>query len=155
MADFELKSHTENAIGKRRYRLFDEVHDPIGKRKIVVHPDLMFILRSEGSKVFQKLYFVEIDRGTEGLRVIQDKLTGYHLYQREKVFRKFGDFDDFRVMFQTTSAKRQKNMSKIADDFREHMEIWCTEHSLVTDQTILSSAIWETGQDEPQSILKS
>ena len=156
IADFELKSHTENAIGKRRYRLFDEVHDPIGKRKIVVHPDLMFILRSESSsgKVFQKLYFVEIDRGTEGLRVIQDKLTGYHLYKREGVFKKFGEFEDFRILFQTTSEKRLHNFCTIASDFSDTLDIrGCTDEN-VAPNTILSGKIWSDGEQNIEAILR-
>ena len=153
--DFELKSHTEQAVGRRKHRLFDEVHDPIGKRKITVHPDLLVVLRSVGKKQFQRLFFVEIDRGTEGLRVIADKLTGYHLYKRESIFKKFGEFQDFRVLFQTTSIKRATNIQKLASDFSDVLDVWVTEDQATSDRTVLLGSIWRTPQEgELSAILK-
>lgn len=156
VADFELKTHTENAIGKRRYRLFDELQDPISKRKIVVYPDILFIMKAESAsgKVFQRLFFVEIDRGTEGLNTIRDKLTGYYLYQREAVFKKFGEFADFRILIQTNSRKRADNISAIANDFREHLSVWVSEDEAVNAETIVSGLIWNDGSDERKSVLK-
>lgn len=155
--DFEMKSHTEQAIGRRRYRLFDEVLDPIGKRKLVVHPDLMFVLKAEigQGRVFQRLFFVEIDRGTEGLRVIADKLTGYHLYKREGVFKKFGDFTDFRVLFQTNSQKRLENVRKLVANFEGALDVWATQDRELTDETVLKGAIWrKPSEDDPVPILR-
>lgn len=155
--DFELKSHTENAVGRRRYRLFDEVLDPIGKRKLVVHPDMLFVLKAEtmDGRVFQRLFFVEIDRGTEGLRVIADKLTGYHLYKREGVFRKFGDFSDFRVLLQTNSAKRAKNIHDLTGKFDGAVDAWVVADRLVNEETILHGLIWSKPKEmEPVAILK-
>lgn len=155
--DFELKSHTENAVGRRRYRLFDEVVDPIGKRKLVVHPDMLFVLKAETEqgRVFQRLFFVEIDRGTEGLRVIADKLTGYHLYKREGVFRKFGDFTDFRVLIQTNSEKRAMNIHELTGRFDGAVDAWATQDRLVTDESLLHDAIWsKPGDEAPATILK-
>jgi len=156
ISDFELKSHTEKAIGKRKYRLFDEVVDPIGKRKITVHPDLMFIVTAEGNndQKFSRLYFVEVDRGTEGLRVISDKLTGYHLYKRENVFKKFGKFDDFRVLIQTNSAKRAANIQTHASAFEDVMDIWTTHDDVVSENSILLELIWVTSQKRSVSIVK-
>lgn len=154
ITDFELKSHTHNAIGKHRYRLFDEVQDPIGKRKIVVHPDLMFILRSEGknSKIYKRLYFVEIDRGTEGLRVLRDKFTGYHLYKREGIFKKFGDFDDFRVLVQTNSEKRMGNIVDLAGEFEEVVEVWVGYEIAISTNDILTDGIWMVGSCRKQIV---
>lgn len=156
--DHELKSHTENAVGKRRYRLFDDVLDPIGKRKLVVHPDMMFILRAttEGGKTFQRLFFVEIDRGTEGLAVIQDKLTGYALYQRERIFRKFGDFDGFRVLIQTNADRRARNIVELVERFEGNVDAWVTSEASETHDDVLTSPSWhKPGSDQLSSILKT
>lgn len=151
--DCELKAHTEKAVGRRRYRLFDEILDPIGKRKLIVHPDMMFILKAETAqgKIFQRLFFVEIDRGTEGLRVIADKLTGYNLYKREAVYKKFGDFDAFRVLLQTNSAKRAKNIAELADRFGVELDIWvCNERDFTSDN-LLTAPIWARPTIEDKS----
>ena len=155
--DFELKSHTEQAVGRRRYRLFDEVLDPIGKRKLVVHPDMLFVLKAETGQgqVFQRLFFVEIDRGTEGLRVISDKLTGYHLYKREGIFRKFGEFADFRVLIQTNSEKRRENIREAAGKFDGVLDAWVTDDRLVNVGSVLRGPIWsKPGERVPAAILK-
>lgn len=148
--DHELKSHTENAVGKRRYRLFDEVLDPIGRRNLVVHPDMMFVLKAQTDqgKTFQRLFFVEIDRGTEGLRVIEDKLIGYHLYQREGVFRKFGDFDRFRVLFQTNSDRRKSNICDLASRFSDQLDTWVSSEQEVDGGSVLTSPIWSASDSD-------
>lgn len=142
--DHEMKSYTENAVGKRRYRLFDEVYDPTHRRNLVVHPDMMFVLRAELADgcVFQRLFFVEIDRGTEGLRVIHEKLVGYSLYRREGIFKKFGDFDDFRVLIQTNSAKRLDNIVELAEAFSDALDVWCATESTVKAGTVLERSVW-------------
>ena len=142
--DHELKAHTDAAIGRRQYRLFEELTDPIGKRKLVVHPDMMFILRAEGKdgKQFQRLYFVEIDRGTEGLGVIADKLTGYHLYQREGVFKKFGVFDRFRLLIQTNSEKRARNILKLTEGHSSTMKVWIMDEQRNANCSLIASPIW-------------
>lgn len=86
---------------------------------------------------------------------IADKLTAYHLYRREGVFKKFGAFDEFKVLFQTTSVKRAHNMAKIAQDFGEVLDVWVTDQNQVVPSTILSEPIWlRSGYDQPQAILK-
>ena len=156
VADYELKSHAEQAIGRRRYRLYDEVVDPVARRTLTVYPDLMFVLKADHGpeKVFQRLFFVEIDRGTEGLRVISDKLAGYHLYKSEKVYRKFGDFNDFRVLIQTNSAKRQQNIQMRTREFSDVVTVWTAMDSLVTSTSILKDKIWENPDGEPAAILR-
>lgn len=154
--DYELKTQTEKAVGKRRYRLFDEVLDPIGKRKLIVHPDLMFILESEldDGRVFRRLFFVEVDRGTEGLRVIKDKLTGYSLYRRESVFKKFGDFSDFRVLIQTNSPKRCANIQKLVGEFADGVDAWVTTDNLIEPESVLQGVIWRDSKSELKTILR-
>ncbi len=154
VADFELKENFENMAGKHRYRLFDEVNDPISKQTHIVYPDAMFILKGRGEKYaqFQRLFFVEIDRGTEGLRVIQDKLTGYHLYKREGIFKKYGQFDDFRVLFQVRSDKRLLNFQNIATPFAESLNVWITNSEIET-KNIISQEIWFTESGSLKSIL--
>lgn len=155
--DSELKQHSADLIGKKRYRLFDEVHDPIGKRKLTVHPDILFVMKAElpSGKDLKRLFLVEVDKGTEGLRVIADKLTAYHLYRREGIFKKFGAFNEFKVLFQTTSMKRAQNLAKIAHDFGDVLDIWVTDQNQVAPSSVLKEAIWlRPENDQPQALLK-
>ena len=157
VADFELKENFENLAGKHRYRLFDEVNDPISKQTHIVYPDALFILRGKGKKYqqFQRLFFVEIDRGTEGLRVVQDKLTGYHLYKREEIFKKYGQFDDFRVLFQVPSEKRLENIVDLTENFASELSIWSTLGNMASGSDLLGDPIWYNQNADRISILSA
>lgn len=155
VADFELKENFENLAGKHRYRLFDEVDDPISRQTHIVYPDAMFILRGRGEKYgqFQRLFFVEIDRGTEGLRVIQDKLTGYHLYKREGIFRKYGKFESFRVLFQAPGERRMENIRKLTEPFIDVVDVWTTISDTLSDNDLLGNPVWIDAGGNSKSIL--
>ncbi len=155
VCDFELKSHLQKNSGKRRYRLFDEIEHPTTKKRFVVYPDGLIILRAKGAKAeHHALYFLEIDRGTEGLRVIQDKFIGYRLYQEQGRFKKYGSFSHFRLLFQTTSSRRANNMAAALHDYEASDIVFITTRDQVSEQTVLSSTIWKTTAGEPRSLLK-
>lgn len=153
--DFEMKSQTESTVGYHRYKLFDEVVHPINRVRYVVYPDGLIILKGKGKfENFQKLYFLEIDRGTEGLDRIRNKVTGFNLYKKEGVFRKFGKFDDFKVLIQTSSEARANNMRKALTDLEGTDLVWITDYAKVDEKTIAHAPIWLSSQMEPKAILK-
>ena len=155
VADFELKENFENLAGKHRYRLFDEVNDPISKQTHIVYPDAMFILKGIGKEYeqFQRLFFVEIDRGTEGLRVIQDKLTGYHLYKREGIFKKYGQFDDFRVLFQVPSEGRKGNVVSLTAKLKNELSVWTAIEKELSNADVLETLVWKDQDSCAMSVL--
>jgi hypothetical protein len=154
-ADFEVKAHTTDAVGKRRYKLFDEVAHPVSKESYVVYPDALIVLRGKGSlEQYQRLYFVEIDRGTEGLNVIKDKIIGYSLYLKQNVFAKFGKFKGFVVLFQTNSKKRADNIRHFLTGVDGAELVWITDASQVTQETIATAPIWQDHERKARAILK-
>ena len=154
-ADFEVKTHTANAIGKRRYKLFDEVAHPVTKESYVVYPDALIVLKGKGSlEQYQRLYFVEIDRGTEGLNVIKDKIIGYSLYLKQNVFAKFGKFKTFVVLLQTNSAKRAENIRHFLTGIDGAELVWISEAGQVKQETIVISPIWQDHELKMRTILK-
>lgn len=154
-ADFEVKTHTANAIGKRRYKLFDEVAHPITKESYVVYPDALIVLKGKGSlEQYQRLYFVEIDRGTEGLNVIKDKVIGYSLYLKQNVFAKFGKFKTFVVLLQTNSTKRAENIRHFLTGVDGSELVWISEAGQVKQETIATSPIWQDHELKRRAILK-
>ena len=154
-ADFEVKTHTANAIGKRRYKLFDEVAHPITKESYVVYPDALIVLKGKGSlEQYQRLYFVEIDRGTEGLNVIKDKIIGYSLYLKQNVFAKFGKFKTFTVLLQTNSAKRAENIRHHLTGVDGSELVWVSDAGQVKQETIATSPIWQDHELKMRAILK-
>jgi len=156
VADHELKSQAKKAVGRNRYKLFDQVQHPYDKKTYTVYPDALVILKGIGAlAAYKRLYFVEIDRGTEGLRIIRDKIIGYRLYHELGVFKKFGKFSDFRVLIQTTSEKRLHNMHDTITDLMGADRVWITDRAKVTSETLLDMPIWLNNQREPKSLMKS
>lgn len=153
--DFEVKGHTDRAVGNRRYKLYHEVIHPLTRERFVVYPDGLIILKGKGKyEQFQKLYFLEIDRGTEGLSRIRDKVIGYNLYLREEVYKKFGEFDDFKVLLQTSSPKRAKNIRRCLVDQEGTDFVWITSMEQVNRDSILTSPIWMDHRQEAKALLK-
>jgi len=156
VADHELKTTTQEAIGKKRYKLFDSVYHTGSRQSYTVYPDALIIFRGRGEyEQHQKLYFLEIDRGTEGMKTIQEKVIGYSIYQRENIFKKYGDFADFRVLFQTTSPKRAANMRKALTNLDGQQFCWITDVKKVDESSILTGEIWVDHELNRRRIVKA
>lgn len=82
--------------------------------KMIKHiPDAAFILKKQE---ISSLFFLEIDRGTEGLSNSQKgvmKALNFYLYYFLSDDYKRNNFNEFRVLFVTTSSTRLKNMINI------------------------------------------
>lgn len=154
-ADFEIKAHTKEAVGKKIYKLFDEVTHPINKGRYIVYPDALIVFQGKGKySEYQKLFFLEIDRGTEGLSRIQNKIVGYHIYFQQKIFTKFGKFKDFTILLQTNSTKRAQNIRKSLTDLNGTQFLWITTHNKANEKTILHNPIWQDHELNMRSLLK-
>lgn len=86
--------------------------------------------------------YYDDQKGREGLR---GKFTGYHLYKREGIYKKFGDFEDFRVLVQTNSERRTRNIVKLAGEFERVVEVWAGYKVAVHSTNILTDRIWVIG----------
>lgn len=155
-ADFEVKGQTAGAIGKKRYKLYDEVTHPVTRAPFVVYPDALIVLKGKGKhEDYQRLYFLEIDRGTEALNVIKDKVIGYSLYLKQKVFAKFGKFDkNFVVLLQINSKKRAENIRHFLTGIDGAELVWITDTSQVKQETIATSPIWQDHELKTRAIVK-
>ena len=154
--DFELKEYTLKAMGRKIYKLYDEVIHPINRQRHVVYPDALIILKGKGEyDEFQKVYFLEIDRGTESLSVIRDKVIGYNIYHKQKIFNKFGAGDVFTVLLQTSSEKRAENIRKYLVDQEGAELVWVTNVQQVDENSIISSPIWQDYQFEQKAMIKA
>ena len=157
VADFELKEHTGKAVGMSAYRLYKELRHPADRsRTYVVYPDALIILRGTGEyRSFQRLYFAEIDRGSETLSVLRDKVIGYSLFRSEGIFRKFGKFDRFRVLFLTTSPARAENIRKEITGTDGSDLVLISDTSKVTESTILTQPVWKDAGGNPTAWLRT
>jgi hypothetical protein len=154
--DYELKTYAQKETGRKIYKLFDEVIHPVNRKRYVVYPDALIILKGKGEyHNFQRLYFLEIDRGTERLDIVRDKVIGYNIYKRENLFKKYGNFEDFKVLIQTNSEKRAQNMRNHFLNLEGSDFTWISNVRKVDQNTVLHAPIWTDHKFEPRQILKS
>lgn len=161
VADFEMKEHIGRAVGKHRYKLYTEVTHPSNRQNYVVYPDGMFILRGKGDYAkFQRLYFVEIDRGTMSMDRIRDKVIGYHLYHqlgitretRCQSYKKYGKFEKFRVLLVTASEKRVMNIRRALVGLSGEELVWVGQKA--NYQNHLDDFMWFDSRMKEKKILK-
>jgi hypothetical protein len=154
----ELKRHVTAAIGADAYQLYDRVTDPhaIQGQSYKVDPDALVVLQGKGRFAdARQLYFVETDRGTEGLGRLRDKVIGYGLYHELAVYRKYGDFVGFLVLFQVPSPRRADNLRRALAATRGAELVWITDSARVTEATVLSAPIWLDHRGERKAILNT
>jgi len=152
--DFKIKKHLGSSTQLSRYELYNEVLHPYNKQRYTVYPDAEFILSKGETK---KLYYLEIDKGTEGLQVIRDKVTGYNVFsqkERQPVGQNIS-FSTFRVLFVTTSERRKKNMLNTLVDHEGSKLVWiATLDDLQNTGCMLTHSAWMSYKAENTSIIK-
>jgi len=152
--DFRMRQASSRSVSKHRYELYMELQHPVNRQSYVIYPDAVIVLEAEiDGRSFKRLYFLEIDRGTHGLEKIRDKVTGYNLYFKKDLHKKYGDFDDFKILFQTSSPKRANNIRNCLVDQERSESVWITDYEKVTDTSLLHTPIWQNIAGEPKQIL--
>lgn len=151
--DFMLKEGQLGLTGLNRFRLYDEIKHPTTGQSLVFYPDALVVL--EGSKTRnQRLFFVEIDRGTEGLETIRGKIAAYHQYATQGRQSKFGPYSRFVVLFQTSSPRRAENMVRLVSQMQCEPTVLVTDHRQVIPESILKGEIWRTSDGNTTSLLR-
>lgn len=154
--DFEMRDQAEQFVGKKRYLLYREAVHPALRKSFVVHPDALIALSAErDGKSASRLLFLEVDRGTQGLDKIRDKLTGYHLAREQGLFRQFGEFSDFVVLFQAPGEKRAQSIFGALSDHVAASMARVATASLVSCESLLTQPIWKDMRGEMRRLVKA
>lgn len=155
VSEHELKEGAERRLSKEAYRLYHEFPHPHRPLPYVVHPDALFILAGSGPySGRQRLYFVEIDRGSEHLGVLRDKVTGYRLLAAAGSYRKFGDFPDFRLLIQAPSPRRAANIRTALAGQQGEELAWVAAAPAITPASVLSEPVWTDHENKAQALLR-
>lgn len=154
VADFEIKSKSSSNKGLDKYELYSKHYHPLNGKPYIVYPDAKIILKWKGDKQdYYKLYFVEIDRDTEGLERIRDKVIGYNLCHSQKTY--FNEkINSFRVLIQTNSEKRAKNIRAALTDMEGSSLVWVTDREKAASKNILSSSIWSNFENQSDRLIR-
>lgn len=157
--DFEVKSQClkKKASDQTRYKVYQEVKDPKSGNKVVILPDSIIVVQGQGDFAnHQMCYCLEIDRGTESLRIIAEKMKNYWLYsQKPNPFNEFGLFGQFIVLLQTESEQRAKNIHKyLAEQNTPGRELLLvTSKEKVTEESIVKDHIWFNSKGELKALI--
>lgn len=152
--DFQMQkvSALQNARNKRI--AYTTIISPVNKQSYIIFPDALIVLQALVKEVsHEKLYFLEVDRGTHGLQVVCDKIHGYYLYHEKQFHKSFGDFRDFKVLIQTSSEKRAGNLRKMLADRLGAGRVWVTSYDRVNENSLLYEPIWKDVTGEEKRIL--
>lgn len=154
--DSEIKSHMMREKTRNRYRLYDEVE--YQGETIEIYPDIMFILQGkEQYKSVRFLYFVEIDRGTENLQKIRNKVIGYNFYKTDpkkfNKYKKYGVNTFNKVLFSAISEKRSLSIRKTLNFLEGREFVWVSDFNKTIEDNILNEKIWLTSEGDRRSII--
>jgi hypothetical protein len=118
-----------------------------GKRQ-VLSPDAYAHFRANDQDI---VTFIEVDRGTEGLARIREKLAAYRRYSRSKRFEAKYGLRKFRVAFVTTQTPaRATNLVAEASHEAPGLVWATTRQQLLTAADPFADAIWlRAGRPQP------
>lgn len=153
--DFQMRRGAHQYTSSHRYELYTELVSPINRRSYVIYPDALILLTAErNGQTYDRLYFLEIDRGTHGLEKLREKIHGYYLYHAKGLHKPLlHTGDDFVVLFQTSSAKRASNLRDTLTGYVGSDRVWVTNYDRVDENSLLFDPIWLTIDGEAKTIL--
>ncbi len=133
----------------------EHVSPLVGRRELVTKPDGFIRLREEeGSEVFERMFFLEVDRSTEAQHLIAQKAACYlDFYQKGGMAERFGAPREefrrfpFRVLMVFLNEERRNNA---AERLLQNSPPILTQVWLTTFPEIMSgplSAIWMRPKD--------
>lgn len=172
-SDFEVDPHMREFRGKRRYRVYEETGSYSGQKRSFIFPDATILLHSIDDPSLQMLLFVEIDRGTEPLHIIKNKLVRYEHYVRNCLVpirrnqsllgyrsEKHGALFRVRILFQAQSSKRVHSILKTVQQLEkpsvlldQDMVLGASVKSL-SQETILTGKVWQSSKREYVRMVK-
>lgn len=155
VSDFELKAGQRGLRGQHRFKLFSTLDDPITGESHAFYPDSVVILSGKGERSKSKrLYFVEIDKGTETLKVIERKLRAYELAAQSNLVTKFGAGERFRLLLQVQGEPRRQHILQAFGGHNLAKDVWVTDADQVTPHSVLHDRIWNGLDGEEHAIVK-
>ncbi len=103
---------------------------------------------------FKRIYYVEVDRGTESTSVIQNKLIAYNLYYKSasEYFTQFGN--TMKILFVCHKASRAETINKTLKVLEGSQYVWVSSGDQVNQESVLGQEIWTDIEGNKKAILK-
>lgn len=153
VSEFELTENPHDQ-GMHRLRIYWSFTLPNRPKHVVMYPDSLIVLAGRDQFKDQKiLLFLEVDRGTERLAIIHEKITGYNLF-RERGFHKQFGVNGFKILFQCHSSRRMENIRESLFGFKGSEMVRLTSVDQVNAESIAADPIWRDVENRTMSLLK-
>lgn len=127
------------------------------KQQYHFQPSALFVAKWEDDKTIEKkMFFAEIDNGSQSIESIRNKVVAYSLFAKQKLYKKYGTFDSenpFLVLLLTTESRKQKIRAALVDQENSSL-IWIGDKNQVTPETILHSPIWVDSNNVAKSLIR-
>lgn len=171
VSDFELSPLCKKTVGRDRFAVYESFLDHRRKKRRFLYPDALVVLSARSNPRYRLLLFVEIDRGTEKLSTIREKLSAYSAYFENEIVAmedrgilrgyqssRHGQLFAVKVLFQVPGKRRALNVLKCLDEtgiLAANSALLITERERVTPEQVLSGAIWLDEHGKRRSLLKT
>lgn len=151
--DPRRKKHVERFVSQEDLKI--EGHP----QPLRIRPDLVFALAQNERA---RLYFLEADRGSEGVGQIAEKQLAYHHYCKTPdpvapsrwLWQRYGDVSDFRVLFVTTDKRRVANLVRGLSSKPGFELMTFATATAVQAQNMLFDEIWTNQHGQSRALAR-
>lgn len=99
-------------------------------------------------------FFLEVDRGIEGLQQVRDQIQVYQEYMLSGGYQERFQAKSLRILVVTTSNQRRENLRRAIAAVGGGDRYWLTTFDQVTPMQVLTSPIWyKPGHDGQHTLL--
>lgn len=112
---------------------------------IPVYPDGYCILKTPRGET---RFFVEIDRGTEGLKQFKSQMRIYQQYLTSGLYQQRFKTDVLRILVIAPNPSRAKTLATAIHDVGGRDRYWISHIEALTPSTVLNSSIWQRGDGQ-------
>lgn len=146
-------ANKDEAAPEKRYRIYTLIQE---QPRLVCAPDAAFVLAARG---FKKVYYVEIDRNTSGVkRIAAQKTRGFaELAARALHRRHFPDtnIDPFGVLMIAPTPRRRDALAKAIAD-KPAAALWkFAAMGELTAESLLHAPVWHTCDSQVVALVRS
>ena len=149
----QSRKHVKRFVTQEDVFVLDRV------KPLRIRPDLTFGI---GDINTSRLFFLEADRGFESSNDILEKQLGYHHFSHYHrpgdhdplCWKRYGPFNDYRVLFITTTSRRIESLQKMLSKHDGFNIIAFTTENELKEKHLLFDPIWRINNNPSQPLLR-
>lgn len=140
---YTLQTWQDESTIKRETRNWDRVQIPISSKRmkhVTVSPDAYFAIEVPRGTAH---FFLELDRGTEAAKQVQNKALAYMKYHATGMYERRYGTKALRILFVVPDDKRSELLKKSVEAVGGKQVYYFATLEHITPQTVLQQPIWQ------------